>query len=118
MKTQYGTGEVYLCLQSCLEIKWVLLEARLRPFLRLHCLVPTGNSDPFLSLYPGHSSKSSSPRLTVTVILSQTGGPVTFQMILASPVQMKPSVDGLYSVLILEKMSVDLNHLSQRSISS
>ena len=95
METQYGTGEVYSCLQSCLEIKWVRLEACLWPFPCLHCLVPTGTTDPFLSLYPGHSPKSSSPRLTVTIILSQTGGSVTFQMTLCSPAQVKPSVDGL-----------------------
>lgn len=48
LKIQYGTGKVCLCLESCLEIKWVHLEVLLCPFPCPHSLVPTGVTGHFL----------------------------------------------------------------------
>lgn len=50
LKIQFGTGKICLCLESCLEIKWVHLEALLCPFPCLHFLVPMGVTGHFLCI--------------------------------------------------------------------
>lgn len=67
--------KVCLCLESCLEIKWVHLEALLCPFPCLCFLVPTGVAGHFLCIQV--TARILSPRLILAVSVSQTGGSVT-----------------------------------------
>lgn len=87
LKIQYGTGKVCLCLESCLEIKWVHLEALLCPFPCLCFLVPTGVAGHFLCIQV--TARILSPRLILAVSVSQTGGSVT------SPITLTSCLDAL-----------------------
>lgn len=68
LKIQYGTGKVCLCLESCLEIKWVHLEVLLCPFPCPHSLVPTGVTGHFLCVQV--TAWILSPRLILAVFVS------------------------------------------------
>lgn len=68
LKIQYGTGKVCLCLESCLEIKWVHLEVFLCPFPCPHSLVPTGVTGHFLCVQV--TAWILSPRLILAVFVS------------------------------------------------